>query len=357
VKAPSIFERLVRDQRKEAPGEIDLIARRGSATDLAECRALHESLHLPYGEANWRVLLEVWRALLSEGKMRLCLVENRAKPVGSRVVSFNATLFITDEFCSEAKSKLFPYLGIQLACHYPLWASHVLNPNQVAWGNARCGLNVIACLGGWDYSGLSYEQKLAVREKQCEAFQLTHSGYRLKEFLAESIGMEMLQWMFDCGVRLRRDYSNYCRKRGVPIPNLWERPSLLGLTREEALAHPGSHLSGLFIYSLPRFKFSRSEQVLLRQAMMGETQNELAESLFISPWTVKKRWHAIYDRVAAVDTELLPSPIAYGLHATSRGAERRRHLLNYLRQHLEELRPFDWSHETNRHSLTTNRSG
>jgi hypothetical protein len=54
---------------------------------------------------------------------------------------------------------------------------------------------------------------------------------------------------------------------------------------------------------------------------------------------VKKRWHAIYERVADVDSELLPPSIAYGADASSRGAERRRHLLNYLRQHLEELRP------------------
>jgi hypothetical protein len=55
---------------------------------------------------------------------------------------------------------------------------------------------------------------------------------------------------------------------------------------------------------------------------------------------VKKRWHAIYERVADVDEELLPPAIAYGARVASRGAERRRHLLNYLRQHLEELRPY-----------------
>jgi hypothetical protein len=74
---------------------------------------------------------------------------------------------------------------------------------------------------------------------------------------------------------------------------------------------------------------------------MGETCEELAKSLSISPWTVKKRWHAIYDRVADVDRKLLPPPIAYGPHATSRGPERRRRLLNYLRQHLEEVRPYE----------------
>ena len=72
---------------------------------------------------------------------------------------------------------------------------------------------------------------------------------------------------------------------------------------------------------------------------MGETSEEVAASLFISPWTVKKRWHAIYERVADVDRELLLPPVANSIDATSRGAERRRHLLHCLRQHLGELRP------------------
>ena len=104
-------------------------------------------------------------------------------------------------------------------------------------------------------------------------------------------------------------------------------------------AHSGGNIASLFVYTAPRFYFSRSERVLLQHALMGETCEQLAASLSISPWTVKKRWHAIYDRVTDVDPELLPPSIAYGAHASSRGAERRRHLLNYLRQHLEELRP------------------
>jgi hypothetical protein len=55
---------------------------------------------------------------------------------------------------------------------------------------------------------------------------------------------------------------------------------------------------------------------------------------------VKKRWHAIYERVADIDSELLPS-VHQELETVSRGAERRLLLLAYLRQHLEELRPIE----------------
>jgi hypothetical protein len=285
-------------------------------------------------------LAEVWRALFSKRAMQIFLVEDRPKPPPSRIVSFSATVFVTDEFCCEARSKLPPYLGVHVARRFLSGKSPLLNCKQVARVNARKGLNVIMCFGGCHSDGLSPEELLAVREKQSEAFHISHRGYRMKEFLADVIGGEAANWMLDAGAHLRRDYSRYFEKQRAPMPEASQHPRLVGLTKKEALANPGSYLSSLFVYTPPRFHFSPSEQLLLQHALAGETCDELAKSLFVSPWTVKKRWHAIYERVANVDRELLP-PVANGPHVVSRGAERRRHLLNYLRQHLEELRP--WS--------------
>jgi DNA-binding CsgD family transcriptional regulator len=341
VKAVSISERLARDRRLERPGTINLMARAGRVEDLAHCYALFESFWLQYAEACWRVLPKMWRTLLSDGRMQLFLVENRAKSFGSRIVSFNATVFATDEFCCEARSTLPPYLGVQIVQHYLSHELPLLNREQVARANARRGLNVMLCFEGWERDGLSRDEVLAVREKQSEAFHLAHRGYRVKEFLADPVDEEELHWMLDAGARVRRDYSVYFEKHRVPLPETSQRPRLVGLTKEEAFANPGSYLSSFFIYSPPRFHFNRSEQSLLHRALMGETSEELAASLFISPWTVKKRWHAIYERIADVDRELLPPPVANSPGATSRGTERRRHLLHYLRQHPEELRPFN----------------
>ena len=317
------------------------MARKGTASDLADCYALHESLRLPYAETSRRSLPEMWRTLLSKGAMQLCLVEDRAKPVGSRIISFNAIVFVTDKFCSKARSTLPPYLGVELVRQYLSRQLEVLNREQVARANAGGGLNVVMCFEGWAQDGFSLEQLLALREKQSEAFHLVLSGYRVKEFLADPVGEETSQWILNAGARLRRDYSNYFRNNAVSEPKSSRRPWLVGLTKKEAFAHPGSNIAGLFIYVTPRFHFSRSQRVLLSRALRGETCDALATSLSISPWTVKKRWHAIYQRVADIDSELLPPPIANGLHVLSRGAERRRHLLNYLRQHPEELRAFE----------------
>lgn len=306
--------------------------------DLPECQVLLEGLNLPYPGASWRALPEIWRTFLFEGTMQLFVVENRAAPVGSRIVSFGASLFVTDGFCAEAQSTLAPYLGPQVVRQYLAGGSPILSSAHVAQANGSEGLNVMMCFDGARHDGLSSEEILAVREKQSEAFRVALSGYRMKEFLADAIGEERLQWLLDAGARRRRNYSNCFRKHGLPSPGSLRRPNLVGLTREEARAHPGTQIASLFVYALPRFRFKRSEQVLLQHALTGATCEGLASSLFISPWTVKKRWRSIYERVAEVDRELLPR-IDNGTHATSRGAERLRPLLNYLRQHAEELRP------------------
>jgi hypothetical protein len=341
VKTPRVFESATWDLRAKRPDEINLIARKGTIEDVGECYALHESLRLPYPKTSWRILPEMWRTLVSNGAMQLCLVADRAKRVRARIVSFSAILFATDEFCSEARLEFPPYLGVELARHYLSRELPVLNREQVARANARDGLNVMMCFEGWAHDGLSPEQVFAVRAKQNEAFHLGLSGYHVKEFLADPVGEDRSQWMLDAGARLRRDYSNYFRKKHLPKPESSRRPCLVGLSKEEALAHPGGNIAGLFVYAAPRFHFSRSQRVLLQHALLGDTYEKLAASLSVSPWTVKKCWHAIYDRVTDIDSELLPPPIAYGAHASSRGTERRRYLLNYLRQHMEELRPYE----------------
>ena len=155
-----------------------------------------------------------------------------------------------------------------------------------------------------------------VREKQSEAFHSALSGYQIKELLAEPIGEEALQWIA-MPAHLRRDYSDYFQENGIPIPEPSQRSWLVGLTKGEALAHPGSHLAGSFVYTRPRFHFTSAEQALLQRALMGETGEELAKSLCLSPWTVKKRWQAIYERVATVDSELLPPPVTNGAEVAS----------------------------------------
>ena len=335
VKAPNILQQLSSRLLSEPAGSINLMAREGTVTDIPQWCALHQSLGVPYPAAARGVLAELWRILLSTGRLLLFLVEDRWRPRGARIVSCCAAIFATDAFVAEARSTLRPFLGMRLAQHYLEGELSVLSASEIARANAAEGLNLVVCFEGWDTNALPREEWLAVRERQCTAFHVALSGYHLKEFLANPLGQEAFEEMIDAGARLRRDYAEFFQPE-TPLPPL--QPRLVGLTKAEAEAHPGSHLAGLFVYTPPRFHFSRAEQRLLQHALTGETCDDLSNSLALSRWTVKKRWHAIYEKVAAADSELLP-PLCDGQDPHGRGAERRRRLLNYLRQHPEELRP------------------
>jgi hypothetical protein len=77
---------------------------------------------------------------------------------------------------------------------------------------------------------------------------------------------------------------------------------------------------------------------LLLTALLGGTDEDLADELGISLSAVKKVWHSVYERVSALDPELVPpAPIEEGV--PERGKMKKQCLLAYLRDHLEELRP------------------
>ena len=310
----------------------------GGSRHIAACCSLLGLSRCVYDQASWNALPKMFQSLLTCGAMQLSLVEVRGPASRSNILAFCATIFVTDAFCREIRTVLPPYLGLQAVRRYLAGDLPALNRDQIAIANARTGINVMMCYSGKLCDHLSSEHLLVVREKMAEAFCLAHHGYRLKEFLFGPIGEEALQWSLSVGFRLRRDYSDYYQIHNLGVPTSLERPWLVGLTKEEALADYGSRASGLFVFAPPRFHFTHCEQAILRHSLAGETDEQIARDLSISHWTVKKRWRAIYERVGAIDGELLSSADV-GLGNESRGLERRRHLLVYLQQHLEELRP------------------
>ena len=129
------------------------------------------------------------------------------------------------------------------------------------------------------------------------------------------------------------------RKQGSLLPPDEQHPRLLGLTRAEATADAGAYVARLFPCHVPQFSFSHGEQKVLLQALLGRNDDEITATLDVALSTVKKRWAAVYGCVTEQLPAMLPeAALPYSL-LQKRGQEKRRQLLTYLRQHLEELRP------------------
>jgi DNA-binding CsgD family transcriptional regulator len=134
-----------------------------------------------------------------------------------------------------------------------------------------------------------------------------------------------------------REYSDSeAEASGVPPE---ARPVIsMRVTAEDAKMAPGNFVfCDLFRRVVPKTDMHRAERQLLRLALEGHTDKVLAEILEVSLSTIKKRWRVIHEVMHAQLPQVLPPESQ--LREGTRGTEERRHVLAYIREHLEELFP------------------
>lgn len=109
------------------------------------------------------------------------------------------------------------------------------------------------------------------------------------------------------------------------------------MTSREAVGQYGSVAAPLFAYRTPVLGLSNAERELLVAAAEGAIDADIATALGVTLSAVKARWRSIFARFAKIAAELVP---AAG-HRDIRGEQKRHGVLAYVRQHPEELRPFE----------------
>ena len=298
---------------------MKLIYRPTEERDLAECLRLTQQATPPIYPAER--LLHAWHVLRHQGAFNSAVMEDQERPAGRRLVHFGASVFVTDQFLREVRANPRPGLATVIVEMVLADRSPVLEASAIRHGNAGSGLNVFV-LHTHLAADLRPEEHQAVTARGPDTFFLVHQGYCIKEVLMQMPDTLHKQFLIASGFR-RRD----------------ESASLFGLTDAEAQAVPGTYAARLFACERPRLRLRTRDQQLLQRALLGETDTGIAAALQLAPDTIKARWRAIYERVAELAPELLPD----GTADMKRGAEKRRHLLHYLRHHPEELRPL--SHE------------
>jgi hypothetical protein len=271
--------------------------------------------------------------------MLTAVIEDCHLSRGSQVVALGASVFVTDEYMREARGGDEPYLTARTIALELGGLSPILRPAAIRRANSGDGLNLLMLHYGEARERLSPAQRTSVRYKMSDSFITDHRGYQLKEILQEYWDEIELPFVLSGWGRLRTDYTDYFCRRRLALPPPDRRPYLIGFTQNEAGADPGNIAAPLFVYAPPRFFFSPAEQELLRSALLGKTDVQLALSVHLALATVKGCWRQIYARVAAVSPELLADS-GDVLSGHGRGKEKRRPLLDYLRRHPEEIRPY-----------------
>lgn len=277
------------------------------------------------------------RLLRSESFCAALIIEETSGAEANKLVVY-ASVFVSDEFLREAKTPPHFWFGPELAKRVVQGDSPVLSSRQVCEANTGDGLNAMEWQMTFRGDALL---RADVRALGMAAVIEYHRGYRFKEVVAQGESAARLLRRRDGGWLLWKGpecgYNEFWQD---DLDAIDAKPYVIGMTRERARARGLSWLSSLFLgYQPPHIGFRRSEQRLLISAMRGRTDQELSDELMISVATVKKTWRSIYDRVAERLPELIPTIDAYADGASGRGREKKQHLIAYLHEHPEELRP------------------
>jgi hypothetical protein len=263
------------------------------------------------------------------------VVEDSDKPKGKNIVGTGMFFFATEDFVREAKTTLPPFAPRQVMERWKRGKKHspFLDRKELGRHNARGLLNAWTLHYGIK-AQKTMELEMPVRAKLVESFMFLCGGYRINQYLHEVYGLPEKEVMKQIGSTIWRDYTDYLK----PSPQVKEfRPFLTGVTRESAMKKPVI-MSPLFMFSPPLFYFSQGEQAVLEKASLGEIDKAIAPALELTIWGVDKRWQAIYAKVEKKEPSILGS--SEKKNDVDFQKTRRRFLLDYLRSHPEELRPY-----------------
>lgn len=302
--------------------------------DLTGCaEVLPPWLALP--DALQGQLPTLWAGMLGHDAALFGVVEDLNQPAAQRIQGFGLTVIVPPELADAFARQPVPF-SARLA--YQGLASgrwQLPGERDIARANAAEGVSMLVLHYAQRNLDLQDPYCHSVLHEALEMFRIVHGGYRIQRFWQEGTPAD-LPFMLDMGFRCQADFDGDPRLHEVAPA---ARPQLWGLTREQALAQlPGTVVRMIFDHQPPQFRLSSTQRRLLALALFDDSDEALLNRLDVSPHGLKKLWRGIYERIED------RSPGFFGDAPLDdegkRGPEKRRQVLAYVRQRLEEARPW-----------------
>jgi DNA-binding CsgD family transcriptional regulator len=302
-------------------------SREASAADLGRCLELL-SPRFTIDQSQRRALRAMWAEIV-ESRCGITGVTNELDE-RSAILTFAIAVFVSDERARAYHRGASPCIARRMLAEWAGGGRPFLTPDEVARANGNGGLNVVVT-----HYGHRRDPRAFIA--MYEAWRLALRGWNFASYTAEyftDAHLDRRAWGTSLGFRVVEYAPEQIRKAGIPAERA---PFAWVATRDDAMRSPGYGTALVFgSFSRPRFAFTLRQQHVLSLALDGGTDASIARAAGLSESAVKKYFRMIYDKVA--DSGVL-SALDNGA-SDQRGAEVRRHLLNYLREHIEELRPY-----------------
>jgi len=306
------------------------------AKDLATCLNL-EPGHLGAELVGPDCAVDAWRHLIRSCSFQSAVIESDPAFAGRHVVAFGASVFVSRLFAGEEIRNPRPGLNARIIASLASGRSVVLNQDELRSANTEGGLDLVVLYGNWRRTGLDLESISEAQVLLACSFLQIYQGFRFNRILVEAINKLEIEYTGAAGIwKTVGDF----RELGSRQPDTtWNKDrALFEVTAANAFSVPGSVMAMLFQYRAPVLRLPDSDQRLLMAALTGLTDQELVHSLNIPLSAVKKRWRSLFERASA-HRDLFPE-LSGGFAESGRGRQKRQHVLAYVRDHPEELRPF-----------------
>jgi hypothetical protein len=260
--------------------------------------------------------------------------------LSGQLIAFGATAFVSDLFVTGVLNEPAPHLAVQiLDREYAGRKRVVLRPCEIRKRSAGEGLNLVILHYSEVVEAYSAEEQYIIRDMMVRSLLEIHSRYNLRALIYEFFGEEDLSFVTASGALLVSDFRHWYERQGISVPPSRRRPFLVAIDRATAHASRAAWLSWLFFSHAARVGLSPSEQRIAARALAGETDADLAHNPEVSAATVRRHWRSIYKKFIKAGIELLSERFGQNADEASLQKKKRPFLLNYLRQHAEELRP------------------
>jgi hypothetical protein len=293
--------------------------------DLQEAQRLVPAW-LPLPPRVRQALPVVWTRLLGHSGFNGDVIEDLGRPPGRRIVGFGCAIALDAAWRDRLSND--PPAGAAALLYADLLDGRWQPPDDKALARMNAAGEVAFLVLHYEQvlTDLADPDTLELLGVAMSLFRFAHAGYRLSHLYQEGFGAQGA-YLLSMGFRQRTQRAD------AALPDLY------GMGRDEAARLlPGSPVRDAFQFTPPRFGFAASERRLLRLAVTQQTDEAIADELGISAHGVKKLWRQVHQRALDAMPQLFDDGAAS--EGGGRGTEKRRALLQYLRQHPEELRPY-----------------
>lgn len=301
-----------------------------SGADLPICLPLHPG-RIGHELLGIEKAISLWQSFAGHPAFHARTIEDSAT---RRIAGYGAAVFVRREFVAAEIARPQPLLNARLLLSIQEGNSPLLSWNEIARDNAAGQLNLVILSSAEDRRNLSPGQCLEVQCALALSFVDLFRGYRMERFLSEAVNADDVALCQSVGpFRLISRYESFFAAHPESAVN--RDRGLFRVDHASNAASPGSAAMHCFIHREPKLRFGRLEQELLLAALRDRTDAGIAAALNLSPAAVKRRWARAFEIASA-------GGLFEASAGPTRGPSKRDLLVDYVKDHPEELRPYLW---------------